>query len=111
MAWGVAFPIAVASVLAVPIHLSIDAKEVRVGHFARFRPEIFELSEARSAVLTETRGGKRGTTINLTVYFADGRRLEANAVADGGESADPKAVRLLLRNTGLTPERAGAEAP
>ncbi len=114
MAWGIAFPIAIVSVLAVPIHMSIDAKQVRVGHFASLRPEIFDLGEARRAVLTETRRVEHhvlATRSNLTLYFADGRRLEANAVADGGESADPEAVRLLLRNTGLTPERVSMQTP
>jgi hypothetical protein len=44
---GLVAPIAVVTLLAVPIHLSITDSEVRVGHYASFLTEIFPLNDAR----------------------------------------------------------------
>jgi hypothetical protein len=112
MSWWFVLPIALASLLAVPIHMSITDKKVIVGHYGRLQPEVYPLSDARRAVLTDTRKIEHhslATRSNLTLYFADGRHLDANAVADGRESANPEVVRLLLELTGLQPERVIAD--
>ena len=52
---GAVGPIAVLTLLAVPIHFSITDSEVRVGHYASFRPEIFPLNEARRLTIVDVR--------------------------------------------------------
>ena len=57
---GVVGPIAVFTLLAVPIHFSITGSEVRVGHYASFRPEVFPLNDAPRLTIVDVqklRGG------------------------------------------------------
>jgi hypothetical protein len=44
---GLVAPIAAFTLSAIPIHLSISDAEVRVGHYASFRSEVFPLDQAR----------------------------------------------------------------
>jgi hypothetical protein len=106
MSFGLAGPIFVASFLAVPIHLSIGVDEARLGHFASFREDRFDLRLATRARMVETTAVSEHNAANLTdliIDFSDGRSLRANAVGDGGTSADPKIVALLLDKTHLSP--------
>jgi len=103
---GVVGPIAVLTLLAVPIHLSITDSEVRVGHYASFRPDIFPLNGARSLTIVdvhELKGDRSHQTKDVIVEFADGRRLRGNQVGDGGTSVRNDVMQLLIDKTGLTP--------
>ena len=103
---GVAAPIAVVTLLAVPIHLSITDSEVRVGHYASFRTEIFPLNDARHLTIVDVyklQGGRSHQTKDVIVDFADGRRLRGNQVGDGGTSVQDDVMQLLIAKTGLTP--------
>jgi hypothetical protein len=106
LAVGVVSPIAVSTLLAIPIHLSIADSEVRVGHYAVIRPEIFPLSEATRLTIVDVQrqqGGHFRETRDLLVDFADGRRLRGNQVGDGGTSIREDVIQLLITKTGLTP--------
>jgi hypothetical protein len=103
---GVVGPIAVLTLLAVPIHLSITDSEVRVGHYASFRPDIFPLNDARSLTIVdvhELQGDRSHQTKDVIVEFADGRRLRGNQVGDGGTGVRNDVMQLLIDKTGLTP--------
>lgn len=104
---GVVGPIAVFTFLAVPIHLSITDSEIRVGHYASFRPDIFPLSGARSLTIVDIprmQGNRTVQTKDAIVEFADGRRLRGNQVGDGGTSVRNDVLQLLIEKTGLTPK-------
>lgn len=106
LSYAVVGPIAVVTLLAVPIHLSITDSEVRVGHYASFRCEIFPLNDARSLTIVKAdrvQGGRVLRTEDLVVGFADGRRLRGNQVGDGGTSVRNDVKQLLINKTGLTP--------
>lgn len=99
-------PIGLATLLAVPIHMSIARGAVRRGHFGSVAEEVFPLADARAAYLIDGVAYGNGSfhqQSDLYLVFADGRQLRANEVGDGGTSADPRAVKLLLELTGLTP--------
>ena len=103
---GVVGPIAIFTLLAVPIHLSITDSEVRVGHYASFRPDIFPLNDARSLTIVDVQklqGNRSHQAKDVIVEFADGRRLRGNQVGDGGTSVRNDVVQLLIDKTGLTP--------
>jgi hypothetical protein len=107
--FGVALPIGLFTLPAIPIHLSVTDLEVLVGHYGEWKPEVFHLDQAVRATLVETerdRTGKVRRGRDLFIDFRDGRRLDANAAGDGGSSADPALVRLLLDRTGLVPQDA-----
>lgn len=104
---GVVGPIAIFTLLAVPIHLSITDSEVRVGHYASFRPDIFPLNDARSSTIVnvqELQGNRNHQTKDVIVEFGDGRRLRGNQVGDGGTSVRNDVMQLLIDKTGLTPK-------
>jgi len=109
---GVAGPIAIFTVLAIPMHMTISGSEMLIGHYAQITPERFQLSQARRAILVDGvryRDGSFHPAKDLLIDFADGRRFHANAEGDGGTSVPPEVVNLLLAKTGLSPEHAQTE--
>lgn len=110
---GLALPIGVATLLAIPIHLSLGEREARVGHYASFSEDVYPLEQATKATLVDTIGYRKGKAhheIDLLIDFRDGRRLRANQVGDGGSSADQRVMDLLLANTHLTPQSVTRDA-
>jgi hypothetical protein len=99
-------PVAVLTLLAIPIHLSLGDSEARLGHYASRHSERFIFSEARRATLVDgyrLRNGSFRRRRDLLIDFADGRRLHGNAVEDGGDDVQESVVQLLLARTGLHP--------
>jgi hypothetical protein len=116
MALGLAIPVGLFTLLAIPIHLSISGLEVRVGHYASLRTERFDLREARRATLVygyRLRDGSLKLARDLVIDFADGRRLKGNQVGDGDTSIREDVLQLLLKKIGLEPGYAetGEEIP
>ena len=106
---GVVAPVALFTLLAIPIHLSIGDSEIRVGHYASVRPERFSMSQARRLTIIDGYRLKDGSfhpAKDVIIDFADGRRLRGNQVGDGGTSIPDDVMQLLITETGLTPERA-----
>lgn len=102
-------PIALLTLLAIPIHLSVRDAEVRVGHYASFRSEVFPLKEARRLTIIGPYKQKNGTVCKVAdvlIDFADGRRLRGNQVGDGGTCVRSDIMRLLISKTGLIPAHA-----
>ena len=104
LSFGVVGPIAVFTLLAIPMHLSITNSAVLVGHYASLKTEVFPLSQARRATLVDgyrLRDGSFEKKRDLYIDFADGRRLDVNAAGDGGTQISDATVELLLAKTGL----------
>jgi hypothetical protein len=109
---GLVGPIALFTLLAIPIHLSISNSEVRVGHYASFQEERFPLNEARRLTIVDgyrLRDGSFRSAKDVIVDFADGRRLRGNQVGDGGADVRDDVTQLLIAKTGLTPQHAAIE--
>jgi hypothetical protein len=109
---GITGPIAVVTVLAIPMHVSITNTEIIVGHFAQLHAERFQLSQARRATLVEGiryRDRSFHAQRDLLLDFVDGRRFHANVEGDGGTSVPFEVVHLLLAKTGLPLEHAQTE--
>jgi MFS family permease len=104
LTWGVVLPVGLLTVMAIPMHLAVTHDEVRVTHYAHLSPEIFPFADARRAFSVDgnfLRDGRFQSHPDLVLCFADGRRLSANAVGDGGSTPSKELVDLLLGRTGL----------
>jgi hypothetical protein len=104
---GVVGPIALFTIPAIPMHLSIAASEIRVGRYAKLQTEIYPLNEARRAILVDgdrDRDGNFHPRKDLFLDFSDGRRLDLNAAGDGGSSISDEVVEMILAKTGLSLE-------
>ena len=106
---GVVAPIALFTLPAIPIHLSISDSEVRVGHYGSFHSESFPLKQSRRITVVDGYRLKDGSirpAKDILIDFADGRRLRGNVVGDGGTNVREDVMQLLIEKTGLTPEHA-----
>ena len=106
MSFGIAAPIGILTLFAIPVHLSLTSTEARVGHYARWSSETFPYAQARRATIVAGRRERDGSLYphrDLLIDFADGRRLDANAAGDGGSVVAQSTVDMLLRRTGLAP--------
>lgn len=96
----------IATLLAIPIHLSITDSEVRVGHYGSIHTQTYRLKDAQSLTIVDGYkmiGGHRRMIDNVVVVFNDGRRLQGNQVGDAGTSVRSDVLGLLVAKTGLTP--------
>jgi hypothetical protein len=104
LGWGVVAPIVAFTIAAIPMHLSVLPDSVRVTHYAHVRPEVFYFVDATQAYAIDgyyLRDGSFERHPDLLIDFADGRRLSANAVGDGGTVPSQQLVNTLLERTGL----------
>jgi hypothetical protein len=109
LGFGLVGPIALLTLLAIPIHLSIGDSEVRVGHYASFQTERFPFKEAKRLTIVDGYRRKDGSfrpAKDVIIDFSDGRRLRGNQVGDGGTNIPNDVMQLLIARTGLTPEHA-----
>lgn len=109
---GLVGPIALFTLSAIPIHLSISNSEVRIGHYGSLHSEIFPLSEARRLTIVDgyrLKDGSFHAAKDVLVDLADGRRFRGNAVGDGGTNVPEDVLQLLIAKTGLLPEHALTE--
>jgi hypothetical protein len=100
-------PIAIFTLLAIPIHVSISDSEIRVGHYASFKAERFRLNEARRLTTIDgyrLRNGTLQPAKDIIIDFADGRRFRGNQAGDGGSSVRNDIMELLIKKTGLVPQ-------
>jgi hypothetical protein len=112
LSFGLVGPIALFTLPAIPIHLSITGSEVRVGHYASIRSESFRLKDARRLTIIDgyrLKDGSFQAAKDVLIDFSDGRRLRGNTVGDGDTNVPEDVLRLLIAKTGLTPEHASTE--
>ena len=89
MSIGIVGPIALFTLPAIPMHLSIADSQIRVGRYGRLQSEIYPLDQAHRAILVDgynLRDGSFQPQRDLYLYFAGGRRLDMNAAGDGGST-------------------------
>ncbi|MGA3010872.1 MAG: hypothetical protein ABSD72_11490 [Terracidiphilus sp.] len=106
---GLVGPIALFTLPAIPLHLSITDSEVRVGHYASIQSESFRLKDARRLTVVDgyrLKDGSLQAARDVLIDFSDGRRLRGNAIGDGGTSVPEDVLQLLVAKTGLVPEHA-----
>jgi hypothetical protein len=107
MSIGIVGPIALFTLPAIPMHLSIADSEIRVGRYARLNSEIYPLNQAKRAILVDgysLRDGSFQPQQDLYLYFADRRLLDMNAAGDGGSTISNDVVELILGKTELNLE-------
>jgi len=99
LAWGILLPIAIFTLPAIPMHLTIDDNAVKVTHYRHVSPDVFKFTDARDAYLVDgyaLRDGTFKSQKDLIIRFADGKQLSANAVGDGGSEPSEELISNLL---------------
>jgi hypothetical protein len=100
----IVLPIAIATVLALPIHASVTVDEIRDGHFASLRETVYPFAQATSLTYFEgykARGGPFTPRAGILVRFKDGRGFNTADIGDPRPVVDPNLCRLLAKRTGL----------
>ena len=103
--WIIVVPIGLFTLPAIPMHLAVKSDQALLTHYGHIFPDRFYFSDARHAYWVEgyyVRDGRFTVQPDLLITFADGRRLHANAVGDGGSIPSSQLVKLLLVRTKLT---------
>jgi hypothetical protein len=106
-------PIAAATLLALPIHLTVTNTDVWVGRYGLVRSEQFQFAAVRRATLIDgyrLRDGSFHAARDLVMDFADGRRLRGNQVGDGGTAIRPDILNALIAGCRCNPGHATTEA-
>jgi hypothetical protein len=89
----IVLPLGVATALALPMHMSINADTARVTRYAHLTPDPFPLKQAvhayRVIEYVTLRDGSTRQADDVLFVFSDGRTLRANVMGDGGTSAPP----------------------
>jgi len=102
MTIGIGLPIGLITMLALPIHITIDASGVMIGQFAKLKPLH---SEIRAITVTQglrTRDGGFQSRPAIVVDFSDGSRWSADN--RGTQKVIDQALLLYLQQkTGLSP--------
>jgi len=113
LGWGVVAPIVLFTIPAIPMHLAVLPDSVHVTHYGHLTPEVFPFAGAIGAFATDgyyLRDGSLQRHPDLLIDFADGRRLSANAVGDGGTVPSQELVETLLERTHLQAVHIKAES-
>lgn len=113
MALGMALPIGLATLPAVPMHSTLREQDILVRGYAQMSSKHYAYSQGRRLMSVEgfrDRNGKFTARADLIVEFANGYRWHAEANRDFETSIDPKLIDLLELKTGLTLEEATTEA-
>jgi len=76
-------------------------------HYASLKPEVFSYSDIIRLTTVDgykLRDGSFKAHKDLLIEFNDGRRLNANAVGDGGSEPSAEVIQVILDKTGLAPD-------
>jgi hypothetical protein len=96
-------PIAVLTILALPVHVSLRQSDIRDCGYA-FRPcKTYMYSQARRMTIVDgfrTRDGKLTRRAAVVIDFDDGRRWSSD-IGDFSAQLDPNLTELLEKRTGL----------
>ncbi len=100
----IALPIAIFTVLAIPMHASIGPSSIVDCGYGFKGCTIYGLGDARRITAIRgfrTKDGKLTDRAGLIVDFADGRRWSSADWGDFKKKADPEFAALLILETGL----------
>lgn len=109
----VALPIGVATVLALPMHVSVGPKAIRYCGYA-FRPcKVYPYVDARRMAVVagfRDRDGKFSSQAGVVIDFRDGRRWSSADMGSFQDSVDPHLIGFLQERTHLIAGFAETEA-
>jgi hypothetical protein len=91
--------------LALPIHTTIDASGLTIGHFAKLKAQHHEYAEIRTITVTQglrTRDGRFQSRPAIVVDFSDGGRWSSADNRDPQKSIDQDLLAFLQAKTGLS---------
>ena len=112
MALGIAGPIGVLTVLALPMHTALRQQDIRVCGYAWAGCKTFEYSKAVRMTLIEgfrQRDGKLIHRAGIVLDFANGQRWSSADSGDFRRSINPVLSAYLIERTGLPLEQAESE--
>jgi hypothetical protein len=100
----IVLPIAIATILALPIHTTITPTGVCEGRYASIREEVYPYSQATSLTQFDGYGLRDGSfapRAGILIRFRDGRTFNTATTDDPKPTVDPKLANLLQTRTGL----------
>lgn len=109
MALLVALPIGILTLLAVPMHTTLHANEMRIREYASMSSLKYDYGDARRiAVISgfRDRDGKFTSRATVIIEFADGRRWSSAANRDFEREIDQGLVQFLAGKIHLPVEQA-----
>lgn len=109
MAVLIALPIGVLTALAVPMHTTLHANEMRIREYASLSSLKYAYADARRlAVISGFRGldGRFNSRATVILEFADGRRWSSAANRDFEPQVEKGLVQFLAEKTNLSVEHA-----
>jgi hypothetical protein len=112
MALIIAAPIGVLTILALPMHTSLQQKDIRVCGYAWAKCQTLNYSKAVKMTQIEgfrDRDGKLNRRAGIVVDFADGRRWSSADTGDFHGSVDPALLAFLTERIPLPIEQAQTE--
>src|SRR5580704_344808 len=112
MALGIAAPIGVLTVLALPMHASLRRTDIRVCGYAWEGCKTFDYSKAVRMTLIEgfrDRDGKLHPRAGVVLDFADGRRWSSADIGDFRDDLDTAISAYLVERTRLPLQLAQTE--
>lgn len=112
MALVIVLPTGVLTVLALPMHVTLRDKDIRVCGYAWTGCQTFEYSEAVRMTQIEgfrDRNGKLNPRAGIVLDFTDGRRWSSADIGDFSRSVDPALAAYLIERTRLPLEQAETE--
>jgi len=104
MALVIAAPIGFLTLLAVPIHTSVGAKGLTIGHFGATSPRFYSYSDVREITVTKgsrLRDGSLQRRPAIVLEFADGTRWSSADNRDPQGSIEQSLLSFLQSHTGL----------
>jgi hypothetical protein len=112
MALGIALPIGLVTLPAVPMHSTLRERDMLVRGYGQISSRHYAYSQATRLMSVEgfrDRDGKFTARADLIVEFADGYRWHSEANRDFETSVNPKLIDFLELKTGLALEQAPTE--
>lgn len=107
MILSIAFPIGIATLLALPIHTSICDSGFRIGHFGSFRTAQYSFSQVSKILVTDAlrmRNGSLQQRPAITVYFSDGSKWSSADNREPDPALNEPLLRFLMERTNLPVE-------
>lgn len=100
----ISLPIAVATVLALPMHSSFGEDEILLWHYATLHPQTYRYSDIRNISVADgysLRNGSFQRDPQVILTFADGRRWSSRDSRDIARQMDESFVAFLSAKTHL----------
>jgi hypothetical protein len=108
MNFFIVLPIAFFTLCALPERLTLTNNEIRWTHYASLTSEILPYEDIVRLIQVDgykLRDGKFKARKDFLLTFKDGRRLNLNAVGDGGSEPSAQQINVILAKTRLVPEQ------